>query len=224
MFLNSKYFIYFFFQRNGTSSDSMAIFTGEDDIKKLGVINLVNGDENLKIWATEDCNRLDGTDGSQFPPHYMNKKNTLYVFMKSFCRKFPLKFDSEVNIFDGIPAWRYKAPINVFSHPNENPENQCYCDIKSGTCSPSGVFNVSKCFDDAPIMISFPHFLNGNELLFKNIDGLNPNESLHRTYADIHPRLAFPIGGASRIQINVQVHKVAYINDSKFEFITNKNN
>lgn len=194
-------------QRNGTSRDVMTIYSGEDDIRKLALMDNFNGSPKLNFWATDECNRVDGTDGSQFPPQYMDKKHSLEVFIKSFCRKFPLVYDSEVNIYDGIPAWRYKAPLNVFSNPSINPANQCYCHMESGTCPPSGVFNVTRCFD-APIFSSFPHFFTGEESLFRNIEGLKPDENKHRTYADVHPRLAFPIDGASRFQINVQVHKV----------------
>lgn len=193
-------------QRQGISVDTFTIFTGEDDINKLSVIDRFNGQEKLNFWATEECNRIDGTDGSQFPPYYMDKKRPLSIFSKAFCRKFPLYYDSEVNIMDGIPAWRYKAPLDVFASPDQNPSNQCYCNQKTGVCPPSGVFDVSKCFD-APILLSFPHFFTGENSLFESLEGLNPVENLHRSYADIHPRMAFPIGGASRVQINVNVIK-----------------
>lgn len=171
------------------------------------MIENFQGQTKLNLWSTEECNRLDGTDGSQFPPYMMDKKHPLNVFIKAFCRKFPLVYDSEVNVFDGIPAWRYKAPLSVFAHPNENPENQCYCHLQSGSCPPTGLFNATKCFDDAPIMISFPHFLGGSTEVRNMVDGLNPVEADHLTYADVHPRLAFPIDGASRFQINIQIKK-----------------
>ena len=56
-------------------------------------------------------------------------------------------------------------------------------------------------------MISYPHFYEGDEKLFEFIDGLEPNREKHETFADIHPRLAFPISGASRLQINIQVRR-----------------
>lgn len=161
----------------------------------------------MNLWGTDECNRVDGTDGSQFPPYLMDKKQPLEVFIKAFCRKFPMFYDSEVNIFDGVPAWRYKAPTDVFDHPENNKSsNQCFCHTKSGTCAPSGVFNATLCFD-APIYSSYPHFLFGDRILFKKIEGLQPDVKKHLTYADIHPRLAFPMGGASRFQINVEVKK-----------------
>lgn len=191
-------------QRNGTSQESFTINSGVGNLKKLNVIDNFNGKPQMDFWSTNECNRIDGTDGAQFPPYMMDKETRLQVFIKAFCRKFPLEYDSDVNIFDGVPAWRYKAPKNVFGNPKENKENQCYCDMSSGTCAPSGVFNATLCFD-SPIYASAPHFLYGDPILFKNIVGLKPDPKKHITYADMHPRLAFPIDGASRFQINVQV-------------------
>lgn len=58
-----------------------------------------------------------------------------------------------------------------------------------------------------PILASFPHFYLGNESLWKNFDGLKPEKEKHETYADIHGKLAFPLNGVSRFQINVQLPK-----------------
>lgn len=164
----------------------------------------------MNFWSTDECNQLDGSDGSQFPPHWMDKKQPLQVFIKAFCRKFPLEYEKEVNILNGIPAWRYKAPQNVFAHPDNNTANSCYCNTQTNDCPPSGVFNATLCFD-APIFSSFPHFYTGDPKLFENIEGLQPDEKKHLTYADVHPRLAFPIDGASRFQINVQVQKAYWL-------------
>lgn len=200
--------------RNGISTERVTIHSGVDDIAKLAVIDMFDGRRSLDIWATDECNRVDGSDGSQFPPHQMDKKHTLHVFAKAFCRRFPLHFEEEVNILDGIPAWRYKTPLNLFAHADHNAQNQCFCD-QADKCPPSGVFDVSKCFE-APILLSYPHFFTGNASLFANLDGLNPSEELHRSYADIHPRMAFPIGGASRIQINVQAQPELLMRRSEF--------
>lgn len=63
----------------------------------------------------------------------------------------------------------------------------------------------------APIFASFPHFYTGDRKLIESIEGVNPVQEKHETYADIHPRLAFPIDGASRFQINIQVQKAAMV-------------
>jgi len=38
-----------------------------------------------------------------------------------------------------------------------------------------------------PIIASNPHFLDADRLVQNAIDGLLPNELLHRSYADIEP-------------------------------------
>lgn len=210
MYTESLYFVLLLFQRKGVSREVITINSGEDDIRKLSLIDQFDGQPKMNLWSTEECNRLDGTDGSQFPPQWMDKKRQLQVFIKAFCRKFPLVYDEEVNILNGIPAWRYKAPHNVFAHPDNNTANSCYCNTKTNDCPPSGIFNATLCFD-APIFSSFPHFFTGDPKLFENIEGLQPDEKKHLTYADVHPRLAFPIDGASRFQINIQVQKAFWL-------------
>ncbi|XP_055628151.1 lysosome membrane protein 2 isoform X2 [Toxorhynchites rutilus septentrionalis] len=197
--------------RNGTSSETFTIYSGESDLRQLSIIKEMNGKSSMDMWTTDECNRLDGTDGSQFPPHLMDKRQTLYVFIKSLCRKFPLRYEKEVTLFDGIPAWRYKAPTDVFAHPDVNADNQCFCHLGSASCPPSGLLNATLCSYGAPIYASFPHFYTGDSKLLETVSGLNPQKEKHETFADIHPRLAFPIDGASRFQINVQVRKTSYI-------------
>lgn len=154
---------------------------------------------------------MGGTDGSQFPPHLLQTKDKLEVYIKDMCRKFPLEYEKDVTLFDGIPAWRYKAPDDVFAHPRVNPDNHCYCHKPIDECPKSGLFNSSICAYGAPIYLSFPHFFTGDESLHDRISGLKPDPEKHVTYADIHPRLAFPIDGASRFQINVVVHKPSLV-------------
>lgn len=116
---------------------------------------------------------------------------------------------------NGIPAYRYKPAKNVFSEPSINPDNQCYCTDKQ--CPPEGTFNSTLCSYNVSMFISFPHFYLGDPKLRENFEGLNPSEQLHGTFADIHSRLAFPINGASRFQINIQLKKSSYVNKfSKF--------
>ncbi|XP_017462313.1 PREDICTED: lysosome membrane protein 2, partial [Rhagoletis zephyria] len=192
--------------RNGTSVDSLQINTGEDNIRKFSIITQFNGKPLLDFWSEEECNRIDGSDASMFPPHILDNRDDLQVFLQVLCRKIPLHFEKEVTIFNNIDALRYRTTLNVFSSPDENPLNACYC-RNTQVCLPSGVINATKCYNGAPIFPSFPHFFSGNPDIYKDFEGIKPIQELHQTYADIHPRFAFPISGASRIQINIAVHK-----------------
>ncbi|XP_059224667.1 lysosome membrane protein 2 [Stomoxys calcitrans] len=203
--------------RNGTSVDSLQINTGEDDIRKFSTITQFNGKPLLDYWTDDECNRIDGSDPSMFPPHVVETREPLNVFLQVLCRKIPLQFEKEVTIYDNIDALRYRTPLNVFSRPEENPNNQCYCQ-NTTRCMPSGVINATKCYDDAPIYPSFPHFFSGDPAIYKDFEGIEPKQEIHQTYADVHPRFAFPISGASRIQINLALHKGELVRDKVKRF------
>lgn len=195
------------YSRIGTSPELITVRSGVDDIGQLNVIDHFDGRAHLDMWSSDECNRIDGTDGSQFPPMQLDRQQPLHVFTKVFCRRIPLHFAGEVDVLDGIAAYRYRTPMTLFEYDSgpEAAANRCYC--LDGRCPPSGVLDVSRCLD-LPILLSYPHFLAAsNETLFAKLDGLNPREELHRSYADVHPRLGFPVGGASRIQINVRMAK-----------------
>lgn len=80
--------------------------TGVDDLRNLGMIQRINGMDQHHIWGEEDCDRIYGTDGSMFPPHWIEQpNNTLYVYVKDVCRRLPLVYDGR-GFSNGIPTLR----------------------------------------------------------------------------------------------------------------------
>nr|CAD7462486.1 unnamed protein product [Timema tahoe] len=175
--------------RNGLSKDLVTMYTGVDDMSKLGIISRFNGIQEMNHWGTAECNRIDGTDGTLYPVNQVSPNNTLHVFNHDLCRRFPLIFEKNVKTNEGIPALRFHAPRNVFDNPSTNPDNMCYCNEPSIPCLPAGVFNVSPCAFGAPIMLSFPHFFLGDPVLMDVVNGLQPDPSKHDMYVDMHEGL-----------------------------------
>ncbi|XP_066991111.1 scavenger receptor class B member 1 [Anabrus simplex] len=200
-----------FVTRNGTSSKRVTINSGQFDITQLGVISSYNGRERIDFWNSDECNRIDGTEGVMFPPHLVNTNSTLHIYNQEMCRRFPLVFKEHTTVYDDIPTLRFHQPRNVFDHPDKNPENACYCHPHLESCPPSGVFNASPCAFNAPIMVSFPHFYLGDPILLEAVDGLKPDPELHDSYVDMHPKLGVPLAGQSRVQINIMVRKASGI-------------
>lgn len=197
--------------RRGISTDNLTVYTGEDSLDNLGKVYAMNGETEMNIWSTEECNQIVGTDGSQFPPSWMDKERNLDIFIKSICKPFSIKYEEEVTVLNGLPAWRYRPLPNIFGNSIVNPDNKCYCDAENprDKCPPNGVFDTTKCAG-VSILMSYPHFFEGDPALLDNFEGLKPEAEKHATFADIHPRMAFPIGGASRLQVNVKIKQFTY--------------
>lgn len=85
--------------KNGTSADNVTVWTGVNDIKQYGIIQKYNGRTHLAHYTEERCNRLNGSDGSIFPPH-ISKESTLHVYDKDLCRLLPLSFEKEVSCWE----------------------------------------------------------------------------------------------------------------------------
>ncbi|CAG9794485.1 unnamed protein product [Diatraea saccharalis] len=192
--------------KNDTLSEQFTINTGEIDMDKMNVIEKVEGKNSLNIWGGQDCNSIESTDGSIFPPSQLDRKKILHIFFPNLCRRLPFVYEKDVEI-DGILLLRYRLPSNVFDDPTNNPENQCYCEIDSATCPPRGVINVTACTMGAPALASFPHFHLGDPKLRNLISGLKPDPEIHQNYLDIHPTLGIALRGKSSLQINMQVVK-----------------
>lgn len=204
--------------KNGTSSDRVTVNTGVEDIHKYGIIDNYNGRTHLPHWTTDACNRLEGTDGSIFPPH-IEKDRVLHVYDKDLCRLLPLVFEKEVMTSNEVPGFRFTPPEWVFADVDSHPDNMCFCPAGKPSCSPNGLFNVSLCqygeqeplrppfgrtnpiplcSADSPIMLSFPHFYLADESLRTQVEGISPpQKEKHQFFFDVQPvRLKDPTSGS----------------------------
>lgn len=194
--------------RNGTDKDRFTIHTGLQDINKLGLITHLNGKDNRRIWGDKRCDKIEGTDGSRFPPYLIqNKSETLHVYTKEFCRTLPFDFVEQETVFDML-SLKYRIKPDAFNC--STVQNDCFCPRGHGNsknCPPAGLFNISACNNNVPLLTSFPHFYGGDESLLELVDGLNPRREDHETVLYLHPRLAIPIAGSSKLQMNIEVRK-----------------
>lgn len=189
--------------RNGLGSGRVTIGTGIPDLERIGVVSRYDGVSALDYWSSEECNTITGGDGSIFPAQVVKETSKIYIYVKDFCRRVPLKFYGEELLTQSFPAKRFELPPDVFSFGPHHQENNCYCG--GNVCPPSGTFSASVCSFGAPIFISFPHFLHGDPELRTNVTGLAPEVEKHKFFLDIHKTIGIPVGSKSRFQINVQV-------------------
>ncbi|GAB1602937.1 scavenger receptor class B member 1-like [Argonauta hians] len=190
-----------FYGKNGTDDGNYVIASGTKDVKNLGLIRSWNGISSLSYWNSPYCNMINGSDGTLFPP-FLNKDSKLFIFSTDICRSIYAIYDKEMSVSD-IPVFRYSVPPNVFTTGDVNPDNKGFC---TPICLPTGLLNVSKCHQDAPIVLSQPHFFQADPDIINNVTGLKPDAEKHATQLDIEPLTGLGLHLAKRLQINLMIH------------------
>lgn len=129
------------------------MYTGVDNIDKLGIIRKWNKKNTIQTWLntssghTSICNMINGTDTTIFPPHV---QSTLHkdIFSTDICRYnvwnfalfpafhsiFVFLFFSSVRIyykekvsFNGISAYRFETRNDFLRHVGPEYGNECFC-------------------------------------------------------------------------------------------------
>ncbi|XP_039606709.1 lysosome membrane protein 2-like [Polypterus senegalus] len=195
----------FFYKANATDDGTYTFLTGENDFRDFARIIEWQNKSSLTWWSSDSCNKINGTDGSSFHP-LINKSETIYIFSSDMCRSLYAAFEKEVSV-NKIPAYRFIIPKEVFANASINPANAGFC-VPDGNCLGSGLLNVSKCKQDAPIIMSSPHFYQADEKFVNDIVGMNPNKEDHETSMDINPLTGILLRGEKRLQLNIFVEKI----------------
>ncbi|XP_056281431.1 platelet glycoprotein 4 [Pseudoliparis swirei] len=192
-----------FYPYNGTFDGIYNIYTGKDDIAKVGMIDRWRGERSLHFWDDKYCDMINGTDATSFPP-FVDKKKPLFFFSPDICRSVSAGFEESLDL-KGIEVYRYTLQEDTLASPTVNPANQCFCRDPKTTrnCSLAGVLDISSCQDGRPIFISLPHFLYGSPYLRDGVKGLNPIKEDHYTFLDVEPTTGFTLRFAKRIQVNM---------------------
>ena len=84
--------------------------------------------------------------------------------------------------------------------------NNTLCEASPHDCY-DGMIHVESCFGGAPIIMSAPHFYNGDPYLVNAVDGLKPIKELHDTVLDIEPTLGIALNAHKKIQACIDVNK-----------------
>jgi len=198
------------------------MYTGEGNPYNLSNIALFNGKKELDFWNSTECNSVHGSDGSSFNP-YIYKEDTLWFFNDQMCRAMPLTFDRSISQ-QGLPGLRFKPREDVFMSPQKYPkENRCFvgADREMG----DGVFDLTVCQFNTPVVLSWPHFLNGDAKYRQAVDGLRPDGEKHGFWFDIQQVTGTTMSAKARIQINLSVKRnedfkqLSKVNDTLFPIL-----
>ena len=200
-------FGFFSDKNNSDNLPTYTMFTGEGDPYKLSRIHLFNGQSHLDFWKTDECNVVKGSDGATFNP-YIQADDTLWFFNDQLCRSLPLVYDKEI-VSRTLPGLRFVPREDVFMSPMTEPKNECFC-VDEELCAMlgDGMFGVSACQFNAPIVLSWPHFLHANRSYVEAVSGMRPDVDRHAFYFDIQPTTGTTLSAKARMQVNLAVKNI----------------
>ncbi|KAG5320971.1 SCRB1 protein, partial [Pseudoatta argentina] len=187
--------------------DFETFYTGETDVRMIGLIDKYNGDVNLSQWTGKCANVQGASDGVKFPS-YIEPNDTILFFRKSLCRSARLVRIGEKTL-QGLNTYKYTFMENELDNGAINPENKCFC--RKGFCLKPGLIDVTDCYYGFPIALSYPHFYKSDPSLLEAIEGLEPNKELHESYFYIQPKSGIPMNLASRFQINMALQNIGHM-------------
>lgn len=119
-----------------------------------------------------------------------------------------MEYEEDVAHFD-IKTYRFSAAKDLFDDPETYAPNRCYCVKKP--CFGQGLLDISACkkgilyviniafknssakahwlvfHSGAPVVMSAPHFYQGDPKYRDAVVGLNPVKEKHETYLDVEP-------------------------------------
>ncbi|XP_061657830.1 lysosome membrane protein 2c [Syngnathoides biaculeatus] len=194
-----------FHKSNATDDGQYVFFTGQQDYTDFARVDTWNNQSSLNWWTSDECNMINGTNGASFHS-VLTKKETLYMFSSDLCRSMYAVYEEDVTV-KGIPGYRFAPPSQVFANASVNPSNAGFC-VPSGNCLGSGVLNVKPCKQGAPIVMSSPHFYQGDEKFVRAVFGMRPRKEYHQTFIDLNPLTGIVLRAAKRLQVNVYVEKM----------------
>jgi len=202
------------------------MFTGTDDIYKVGQIDAWKNQTDLSDYYPGECEELTGSAGEFFPQD--RDKTTLSYFTPDLCRPIFFTFQEKAKV-RGIHGYKYNLAEGFVANSTYNATNECYNphpdlvpnyydedgeyphpQVPLGDVAnlhlPNGLLNVSSCKYNAAAYVSFPHFYMADPILldqFHPDSDLFPNEEEHESYITILPKQGIPLEVAIRMQINV---------------------
>jgi hypothetical protein len=185
---------------------SITMKTGRDDVEEVGQIVEYNGADKLYMWA--EPIEVKGTDGSQFAPG-VTEEETLKVFAGDLMRTVEFEFHEESEIY-GIDLLQFEFADDTFA------PNPTYYMTTNGLVN---LASIEK-YQNVPVRISKPHFLDGDSSLRVDVVGMRPDADSHDTYIEVEPISGLTMNARQRAQINLEIGPLSPMMDCWYQNIT----
>jgi len=188
----------FGFMMDNNASTDYTIGTGWKNLKDLGQIKKYNGKTKLDYWGSGYANKIQGTDGSIFHPN-VEADETLFMFSGDICRSIYATKEKEEEV-KGVKTLVFSPPKEVFAAAHENPDNEGFCEPKP--CLGPGMYRLSNCRHDAPVVLSSPHLYGADEATINSVKGIHPDPNKHKTRLFVEPNTGVMVQAHKRLGFN----------------------
>ncbi|XP_065209537.1 protein croquemort-like [Planococcus citri] len=189
-----------YFRKNATEKNTFNMFTGAEDINKLGLVHSWNFKTDSGVYS-DHCDQVRGSLGELWPKNSA-EKDSVSLFISDFCGSFELE-KSGTQIVHGVEGVQFTGTAKTFNNTNKRAKNRCYC--KNSKCTlPSGVRDVSNCVH-GPVYVSFPHFYLANDIYRRAIKGMKPDPEKHKFSITMQKESGILTEIFARFQINIKV-------------------
>ncbi|KAB0799864.1 hypothetical protein PPYR_07744 [Photinus pyralis] len=185
---------------SATYEGNFTVYTGINDINKLGEMNLWNGRGKTDAYDYP-CSLLDGSSGELYSP--FNQKQHLSIFLTDICSTLTLERNDTEEVF-GIEGAKFIGTDYNFDNGSKYNRQKCF----TRNSLPSGVRDISKCKYGAPAFVSYPHFYLADHSYGANVEGLKPDKARHETHITLEPNTGVPLNASAKLQLNLFVDNV----------------
>jgi len=215
----------FFVGKNDTNIGKMRVASGLQgnghlaEVKEWKEPKDADFNDNIGVWSDgSQCDKVMGSDGFVFRKN-IKKDNTVKVFNRNFCRSLSFKYQKDMADRNGINGYRFVAGPDNYEASKGNSANSCFCsgiNSESALCGKKdGLFDVSECQYGAPVLVSWPHFFQGDSSLLNDVVGLSPDAEKHSSYYDISKNSGITLSARVTTQINAYIDNYPNIEQVK---------
>ena len=99
------------------------MYTGTDDIYKVGQISTWHNSSDLSQYYPDECAELSGSAGEFFPQD--RDKTSLTYFTPDLCRPIFFTYQEEDKV-EGIHGYKYVLADGFVANSTFNSSNSCY--------------------------------------------------------------------------------------------------
>ncbi|XP_039956690.1 sensory neuron membrane protein 1-like [Bactrocera tryoni] len=187
---------------NHTDAGRYKVARGVKVSRDIGRVLEFDDSDELSVWDGDECNQFRGTDTTIFAP-LMKPEEGLWSFAADLCRSLGAEFEKKTT-YAGIPAYYYTIDLG---DPKNDPDKHCFCKDYPDDCPPKGTMDLTLC-NEAPMIVSLPHFFKADPQLVADVDGVDPVEEKHGVFIVFERISGTPLSAAKRLQFSLSVMPV----------------